>query len=154
MNLYDAIKNALDDMDTAELVSVHNEYCNATNRLDDYVYSMQEFDEIMQHMEPWEIVRSAFYGKEFRPCDDYFYFNGYANLESFDYVGENSNAPIYTGEIADYITRNEDALYNDDLQEIIDEYIGIDDADELDAVAATVDEMGKIFDRPDAMKGA
>lgn len=121
MTRYEKIKSVLEDMDTAEIIAVHNEYCNETNNMDDYIYEMGEFDEIMGSMEPWEIARACFYGHEFCPAHDYFRFNGYANLESFDFAPE-GNSGIYISDIADYIDRNEDALNNDEIQEILDEY--------------------------------
>ena len=79
---------------------------------------MSDFDEIMANTEPWEVARSCYYG-DFRPCDEYFYFNGYGNLASADFIEQ---LPIYTLEIAEYMAEEKDGLYNDDLQAIIDEY--------------------------------
>ena len=119
MTRYERIKEILDNMDTAEIIAVHNEYCNESNRMDNYIYSMAEFDEICDSMEPWEIARTCYYG-EFRPCDDYFRFNGYGNFESFDYWKEESSG-IYTDDIAEFIDNEENALYCDEIQEILDE---------------------------------
>lgn len=129
MTRYEKIKNALDEMGTAEIIAIHNTYCDASNNMDDYIYDMSEFDEIMGNMTPWEIARACFYGHEFCPAHDYFRFNGYANLESFDFAPE-GNSGIYTSDIADYIDRNEDALYNDEIQDILDEYEEEDEEDE------------------------
>lgn len=65
------------------MAAYYNDYLSENNRGDDYIYTMDMFDEIMDGCDPWEIARSAFYG-DFRPCDDYFGFNGYGNLVSFD----------------------------------------------------------------------
>lgn len=66
----------------------YNEYLSENNYEDYFLYSMDEFNEIMSGTDPWEIARSAFYG-DFKPCDDYFRFNGYGNLESLsDYEVE------------------------------------------------------------------
>ena len=102
-------------MSTAELVNVHNAYCDAANYMDDYIYSMDEFDEIMGNQSPWEIARCAFYG-DFCPAHDYFWFNGYANLCSADYQPEIIN----TEDIAEYIDKNDDDLGDADLAEILD----------------------------------
>ena len=119
MTLYEQIKNALKNMDINDLVNIHNEYCDAANYPDNRIYSMEEFDELMSGSTPWEIARSAFYG-DFRPCDDYFYFNGYGNLASFDYIGED-NTPIYIDDIAEYIEREGDDLWNDEIKDILAE---------------------------------
>lgn len=119
MTRQEKIKSALEDMDNAEIIAIHNEYCDAANYMDDYIYSMYEFDEIMDGMRPWEIARSCYYG-DFCPADDYFRFNGYGNLESFVCAQEN-NSGIYIEDIANYIDQNEDALNSDEIQEILDE---------------------------------
>ena len=116
MTRYEKIKSALDEMSTAELVNVHNAYCGAANYMDDYIYNMDEFDEIMSGQSPWEIARCAYYG-DFCPADDYFWFNGYANLCSADYHPEIINVE----DIAQYVDDNNDDLGDCDLAEILDE---------------------------------
>lgn len=116
MTRYEKIKSALDEMSTAELVNVHNAYCNAANRIDDYIYNMDEFDEIMDGQTPWEIARCAFYGN-FRPAYDYFWFNGYGNLESSDFEPD----IIYVPNIARFVDETENTLDNDTLCDIIAE---------------------------------
>ena len=118
MTRYEKIKETLENMDTAELVYAHNSYCDATNSMDDYIYNMDEFDEILSGMTPWEVARAAYYSGKFCPAHDYFWFNGYGNLESDDFT----QRIIYIDDIAEYIDRNEDSLYNDDIQEVLDEY--------------------------------
>ena len=121
MTRYDAIKNVLEGMNTADIIAVHNKYCDGSNNMNDYIYGMDEFDEIMGNMLPLDIVRAAYYGHEFNPTHDYFWFNGYANLESFDFASD-ENSGVYVSDIAEYIDRNNDALNNDDIQAILDEY--------------------------------
>lgn len=113
------IIEVLENMSMPDLVQVHNEYCNAANYPDNWVYSMEEFDEIMSGSSPWEIARTCFYG-DFRPCDDWFTFNGYANIDTFDYLAE-ENCPIYIDDIASYILENEDSLNNGEIEEILNE---------------------------------
>lgn len=121
--IIEVLKEYIDNMDNADIIALHNEYCDAVNCYDNWVYYMSEFDEIMSGVEPWEVARSAFYGS-FRPCDEYFYFNGYGNLESCDFFNQ---LPIYIDEIAEYIADNGDNLDNDDIQEIINEYEEVGD---------------------------
>ena len=68
---------------------------------DSRYYSMDELDEFYNGVEPSEILRRAYYGRdddtwttdssgnktygEFNPNRDYFYYNGYGNLVSSDY---------------------------------------------------------------------
>ena len=69
---------------------------------DDRYYCMDELDELYNSTEPSEILRRAYYGYdddtyttdasgnkaygEFNPNREYFYFNGYGNLVSSDYI--------------------------------------------------------------------
>ena len=77
---------------------------------------MEEFDEIMDGMPPWNIATKIFYG-DFRPNDNYFKFDGYANLESFDYISDE----VDLEEIADYIVDNDEDFDNSDIREILGE---------------------------------
>lgn len=114
----DRIMECLENMDSYDLVYLHNQYCEATNCPDDYIYLMEEFDEIMSSEEPWEIARKCFYGHEFNPNHEWFYFNRYGNLESFDWIHDGT--PIYREEIADYIDQNDNPLDNDEIAAILD----------------------------------
>lgn len=73
----------IDEMDKDEIsLSDYSEYLRE-NYPDNDFFPMESFDEIMDGTDPWKIARSCFYG-DFRPCDDWFRFNGYGNLESMD----------------------------------------------------------------------
>lgn len=114
----DHYEHTIDFVDIS-IIAIHNAYCDATNNMDDWVYSMDEFDEIMADQSPWEIARCAFYGKiygKFCPADDYFWFNGYANLESSDFAPD----VICIEDIAKYIDNNEDDLGSDDIYELLE----------------------------------
>ena len=114
----------IEQMETTELVLIWDEYCAATNNMNNYIYEMDSFDEIMDGMNPWEIARACYYSGNFCPAHDYFWFNGYGNLESADTIwgGTNDKSPVYIPEIAVYIADKEDALYNDEIQEILDDF--------------------------------
>ena len=75
-----------DDLSTEDKVRVHNIWCENTNHFDDIVYSNDE-DTIDEHFageSPSEILRKAYYGN-YKSSDNYFWYNGYANLESSDF---------------------------------------------------------------------
>ena len=105
--------NSLDD---DELIALHNNYCEAAGYEDDRVYSTDELDELLEGMTPTDILLRGFYG-DFNPRHAFFWFNGYGNLESADYM---AGTPICAGDIADYILSEEDSLGNDEIQEILD----------------------------------
>lgn len=115
-NDYEEIKNAIMNMCDDEVVALHNEYCDKTDNVDCTIYSMDEFDEIMAGVEPWEIVRACFYGNGFCPVDHYFYFNAYGNLESVDCV----SLKICVDDLVQYIIDNSDCLGNMEIGEILD----------------------------------
>lgn len=112
------ILELLEDMHESDLLSVHREYLDAVNGYDDYIYGMDEFDEIMDGQTPEWIACRVYYG-DFNPNSDYFKFNGYGNLQSI-YSYELLEY-IYIDDIADYIIKNNDSLYNDEIQDILDE---------------------------------
>ena len=117
MERYEKIREYLSGLSTSELVAIHNEYCDRAKYPDDTVYSMNDFDEIMEGFKPWEVARAAFYG-DFRPCDDYFRFNGYGNLVSFDWW-EDENSGIDLDAIAAHIDETENDFGNDEICEIL-----------------------------------
>ena len=110
------IKDLLENMSESQLYIIVNEYFDKTNYYDDRIYDMDEFDEIMSGMSPSDIATKIFYG-DFRPNDNYFKFDGYANLESFDYISDE----VDLEEIADYIVDNDEDFDDSDIREILDE---------------------------------
>ena len=84
--IYDEIKEYIDNLSDYELLNLYNTYCETVDCYDDEIYDMDCFDEILYDMKPWEVARACFYG-DFRPCDKFFRFNSYGNLESMDYIG-------------------------------------------------------------------
>ena len=107
----------INSMNTDKIVELHNSYCEAARYEDDRIYSMYELDEILEGRTPTDILSMGFYG-DFRPQHDFFWFNGYGNLKSADYIAD---MPIFAIDIANYILSEEDSLGNDEIQEILDE---------------------------------
>lgn len=106
--------NGMGDNEMAEL---HNRYCEASRHYADFIYSTYELDEILEGRTPTDILCMGFYG-DFNPSREFFWLNGYGNLESAD---STSAMPIYPTDIADYILRTGDALENDKIHDILDE---------------------------------
>ena len=63
------------------------------------VFYMDEFNEVMNGIEPLEIANRMFFGN-FNPNDEYFRFDGYANLESLDEYEVEQEIKDYSLEIA------------------------------------------------------
>lgn len=119
MTRYEIIIAALEEMDNDALISLHREYSDAVSAYDDVIYSMWDFDEIMNGQTPEWIANRVYFG-DYNPNAEYFTFDGYGNIQSiFNY---NLRDYIDVDEIAHYIDNNDNALYNDEIQEIIDEW--------------------------------
>ena len=124
---------AIKEMSDSEIISLWNEYCDQCNSFDNRIYDMSEFNEIYSSVEPEEIARRVFYGSDecnkdssFNPNRDYFYFDGYGNPVSFDYIYNECSNEFYGNididSLIDYIIENNDSLYNDEIQEILDSF--------------------------------
>ena len=91
------------------------------------LYNMDDFDTIMEGYTPTELAQRIFFG-DFNINDDYFYFNGYANLESINEWEMQGYFEPIIDEIVDSMLYNYDDIY-------------IDDADLNDLVGRYLDEM-------------
>ena len=109
------LKELLSNMDDNAIMYIHNEYCYSTNNYDDVIYSMDDFDEIFANSKPWDIARTCYYSDKFCPAHNYFWFNGYGNAVSSDYITDE----IYIDDIIDYIIDNKESFYNDDIESIL-----------------------------------
>ena len=79
----DAIENAIaEDWSDSDKVSAWNEYCDRNNSVDDSIYSMWDFDDLMSGRKPSEILDLV--GSNFSAHDAYFAFDGYGYLVSGD----------------------------------------------------------------------
>lgn len=117
--LQNKLQNAIDEMDDYTLFCLHNEYVRNTNNYDDEIFLMEDFNEMMEGEKPIDIAFKMFNG-DFNPNNEYFYFNGYANLKSIS--GYDLTDYIYTNDIIDYIIDNNDALECDEIDEILEQY--------------------------------
>ena len=89
---------------------------------DDRCYSMDEIDEILGDKKPSELLNMV--SSDFNYNDDYFYFNGYGNLESCD-DKEDHYLDIFTHEeiLDTYLDKYYHCdLTNTDLEELADIY--------------------------------
>jgi hypothetical protein len=107
----------IDELDDSEKIRIYNEVKESENYFDDLIYSMDDFDEINNHLTAWEVARACFYG-DFRPCDHYWNYDGYGNFRSFDFLSDKIDAD----EIADYIEENEESFYICEIEELFEEY--------------------------------
>lgn len=112
------IKAIIEAMNDGDKIAVWNESCRECNYYDDEIYSMGEFNEIMDGYSPLDIVQKIYYGGNFNPNHDYFAFDGYANLVSFGYADE-QNSPFCLYDLVDRIMRNESAFGSDEVAAVL-----------------------------------
>ena len=106
----------INGMGIDEKLALHNAYCDAANCMDDWIYTMDELEEILDGVDKWELVRMIRFG-DFDFMKDFWGFNGYGNLDSYNAW----ELPIFASDIADYILPEEDSLNDDKIQEMLDE---------------------------------
>ena len=74
----------------------------------DYI-DMELFNEYMMDSEPIWIAERIFYG-DFNPNDDYFQFNAYGNLVSYDLWDVNAEIEDYIEEVIDALVEYKDHI--------------------------------------------
>ena len=91
----------LEYMDEHELYHVWHIRCDVLNIMDDSIFDMDDFNELMNGHEPIEIANRIAFG-DFNPNDNYFQFDGYGNLVSFNYLSNFLHLTYLADEINDY----------------------------------------------------
>ena len=128
--MYEMILDAIKGMDENEIVILWNEYCIADQRFDDEIMTAYELEEYAKNQDPMYLLNRFYFGcdegrKETsaNPNRNYFSFDGYGNIISFDYIYNKYADEFYNIDIdalVDYIVNNENALFCDEIQEILD----------------------------------
>jgi hypothetical protein len=105
---------------------------------DDYYYNMDDLNEYYNNAEPIDLLYRAFYGHDadtwttdargdktygpFNPNRNYFYYNGYGNLVSTDYIDYSDHLNEYTVNAMLEDIEQIDAIEEDDeLQTLFEE---------------------------------
>ena len=112
------IKAIIEEMDDGEKIALWNESCYECGYGDDEICDMQDFDDIMSNDTPSELASRIFFGGGFNPNHDYFAFDGYANLVSFEFT-DDENSPFCTDDLVDRIVRNENAFGSDEIAAVL-----------------------------------
>ena len=118
MTKLEKIIECIQNMTDTEMLSLHNEYCYATNNYDDEIMDVDRLDEICNGQSVEWIIHRVYFG-EYHPQADYIKFNGYGNFKSIfkyelsEYIDENA--------IAEYIIDNDECFCNDDIKEILED---------------------------------
>lgn len=92
---------------------------------DKYIYSTDDFDELMNGETPSEIASRVAFG-DYNPFHKWFWFNGYGNIVSGDYPDRADG--WFASDIAEYAVENDEDFGRSDIMDILDE-----DEDEAEA---------------------
>ena len=117
MNKKELIVEVLEGLTDSELLSIGNEYRSEVNGFDDGIYTIEDLDMVVEGQDAYWLACRIYYG-DFRPTADYFKIDGYGNLKSIE--SHELSDYIEVEEIAEYCVNNNNAFYNDDIQEILD----------------------------------
>lgn len=138
MKKYEMILSVIEEMDDDAIVCLWNEFCCDSDRYDDEILTSDSLEELIENSNEGGLywVNRFFYGSDAygegsaNPNRNYFTFNGYGNINSFDYVynkfakelgkGDGFNN-IDVEELIDYIIENNNDFGNDDIRAILDE---------------------------------
>ena len=112
-----AIEEILDNLADHEIVDVNNAYQDCING-DKYIYSTDEFDELMDGKTPSEIANRVAFG-DYAPYHMWFWFNGYGNIVSSNYPDRADG--WFASEISEYAVEYDEDFGIRDIREILDE---------------------------------
>lgn len=112
MNKIDAVVKILEEWKYDSLLEAWNEYCDNSNNGDEAIYPMDSFNDLYCNMSPIDIV-SMVENTSFNSNDDYFAYDGYGRIESFDYVTYYSRFDF--SELAKYIIDYGDGDLSEDI---------------------------------------
>lgn len=123
------ILNVFKAMEDEEIRVIWNEYCYATNSYDDEILDAYAFEEWAGNEDTMNVLNRMYFGHDeegtnssANPNRNYFCFNGYANVISFDYIYNEYSEKFYNMDIdalIDYIVENNESFNNDDIEEIL-----------------------------------
>lgn len=117
MSKFEKIMGIIGDLSDGDKVSLWNRYIIEAKYPDDHIYSMEEFDRVMRGKAPKEIVMRVHFGG-LNPTDDWFWFDGYENLASTDWI-ESKNSPYDPDAIADWILENGNTLGISEIEGVL-----------------------------------
>ena len=131
-NAKKAIRDILTTLDDSDIITMWNEYCAEVNRYDDEIMTYYDLKEyiVSSSRDVMSWLNRFYFGSDdysqegsANPNRDYFTFNGYGNIISFDIIYNNYSDEfnyIDEMEMIEYIINNQNSFYNDEIQEIID----------------------------------
>ena len=126
-DLFATIKDVIEDMDRDSKVSLWNEYCDKARRYDDCIEYMDSLPKLFDTSSAdglFNLLNRFYFGHDSNdeksnacPNRDYFTFNGYGNIITTDYPEDFMDID----ELAEYIVDNDDPLYDDDIDKLLED---------------------------------
>ena len=134
-----AVRYYVENISNAERVELMYHMNSYDGSFDDAIYyDMDLFNEFLSIHTPMEIAQMIYFSDYFNPNDTYFRFNVYGNLESANWYDVEKEAEDLVDDIIDHLVTcysgdtpwpeldtlvdaNDDAIFNDDLEEIDEE---------------------------------
>lgn len=121
------LRELLESMKYADLIELWNEYCENAGYMDSYI-EINDPDEFLCGNKPSEVL-NAIDLDDYSPNDSYVVCTIYG-YKSFDLGNCIENSPIDISDIIKYIIDSEDPLENDDVEELLEEYLESEEEDE------------------------
>lgn len=126
------ILEVIKGMEDGDIINLWNEYCYDANRYDDEIMDAYTLEELIENSNDTMNWLNRFYygtddnqeGTSANPNRNYFTFNGYGNIISFDYIYNSYTEEfnyIFINELIDYIIETENSFGVDEIQEILEE---------------------------------
>lgn len=115
IDILEGMEEIVRSMHDYDIVAVHNDYCQRNNYMDDYIYNMEEFDDLFYGLSPLEVAEKI-YGEDFNPNDSYFIETIYG-VESFDDPEDHA----WIVEIAEYCYDHDEDFGMDEIRDYLDE---------------------------------
>lgn len=117
--LYQEIQEILDQLDKSDIFDLWNRYCQECNCPDDEIFLVDDFDEFLSGMKPFEVLRSVVALPEYDA--DIWWYDGYGNIRfgQIRYLGEDyDKSPCFIGDIADYMARSLDPMGVQEIEDL------------------------------------
>lgn len=103
--LKEMLINQMYEMDEEEIMYLWNDYAYDC-RPDDVIYENEE--DVLNGLfsRPSDAIQAIYFG-DYTFNDPYFYFNGYANIQSVYSLIRDKNSIVYLSELADWLIEDE-----------------------------------------------
>jgi hypothetical protein len=120
--LLNAINKADENFNSNQLLELNNAYCEAINNMDNQIFSNDEdfFEMFFPNAGDGLRVAQAVHYGDYKYSHDYVMFNGYGNLQSYDYISAKELCEL-PETMAEYIAENFNEFSHLDLFSDIEE---------------------------------